>query len=350
MSGAKDAEEAQIVDRLVGTPLDAIDTVGRQALGGESGGAGIRDGVGGGEAAEPVADPVGVAGPEDDADAALDDGGEGGEEVAGVVAGGGELVVGRVGALGVGGLGADGARDGGLEQVAGVGGGRVGVVARLADVVDVEVVEGDAAVGRGGAEGPLDVAVAGVVGVLAGGVGARGGGAFGQERGAALGVGGGELRVLGRGDDGLVRVVVGEVDVGLLLDGGVVPAVVDAQGDEVDVVALDAPGFDGRVLGLEVGGELTPVVTAIALGEEPEGSVLVLGELCVEGLQQCPDVGGGGDGARDGVGSVGEPRADGLINVQHISVGVEAERIKRWRGSSIDEMAGSILLYRLHES
>ena len=137
---AKHPQEAEIVDALERAPFRAVDRVGCQRRGRERGRAGVRDRVGGREAAEPVADPVGVAGPQDDADAALDDGGEGGEEVAGVVARGGEFVVGGVGALGVGGLGADGAGDGGLEEVARVGGRGVRVVARFADVVHVEVV------------------------------------------------------------------------------------------------------------------------------------------------------------------------------------------------------------------
>lgn len=87
--GAKHPQEAQVVDRLDRAALLALDGVGGQGFGREGGGARVGDGVGGGEAAEPVADPVGVAGPEDDADAALDDGREGREEVAGVCVGGG---------------------------------------------------------------------------------------------------------------------------------------------------------------------------------------------------------------------------------------------------------------------
>ena len=147
MPGSKHPQEAEVVHRLERPPRRPVDGVGRQRRGREGGGAGVGDGVGGGEAAEPVADPVGVAGPHDDADAAFDDGGEGREEVAGVVARGGEFVVGGVGALGVGRFGADGARDRGLEEVAGVGGRWVGVVARFADVVDVKVVQCDTAVG-----------------------------------------------------------------------------------------------------------------------------------------------------------------------------------------------------------
>lgn len=159
----------------------------------------------------------------------MDDGGEGGEEVAGVVACAGEFLVGRVGAFGVGCFGADGRGDGGLEEVGGVGGWGVGVCAWFADVVDVEVVEGDAAVGGRSAEGAFDVVVAGVVGVFAGAVGARGGCAFGEEGAAGFGIGIGELGMLGGGDDGFVGVVVGEVDVGLFLDRGVIPTYISVS-------------------------------------------------------------------------------------------------------------------------
>lgn len=91
--GPKHPQEAQVVDRLDRAALLALDGVGGQGFGREGGGARVGDGVGGGEAAEPVADPVGVAGPEDDADAALDDGREGREEVAGVCVGGGEKLL-----------------------------------------------------------------------------------------------------------------------------------------------------------------------------------------------------------------------------------------------------------------
>ena len=126
--GPKHPQKAQIVDRLERAALGAVDRVRGQGLGRKGRGAGVGDCVGGREAAEPVADPVGVAGPDDDADAALDDGGEGGEEVAGVwgvlvrafvegeeiwltVARGGELVVGSVGTLGICCFGTDCTRD-----------------------------------------------------------------------------------------------------------------------------------------------------------------------------------------------------------------------------------------------
>ena len=82
--GPKHPQEAQVVDRLERAPLGAVDGIRGQGLGRKGRRAGVRDCVGGREAAEPVADEVGVAGPDDDADVALDDGREGGEEVAGV--------------------------------------------------------------------------------------------------------------------------------------------------------------------------------------------------------------------------------------------------------------------------
>lgn len=105
--------------------------------------------------------------------------------------------------------------------------------------------------------------------------------------------------MLGGCDDGFVGVVVGEVDVGLLLDRGVVPAVVDAEGYEVDVVAFYGASFDCCVLRFEVASKLGPVMSAVGFGEDAKVPRLVLGELGVEGLEQCPDVRGRGDGTGD---------------------------------------------------
>ncbi len=77
-------QKAKIIHRLKCPPLRAINRIGFQRCGIEGGRAGVGDGVGGGKTAKPVADPVGIAGPDDDADAGLDDGGELGEEGAGV--------------------------------------------------------------------------------------------------------------------------------------------------------------------------------------------------------------------------------------------------------------------------
>ena len=69
--------------------------------------------------------------------------------------------------------------------------------------------------------------------------------------------------MLGFGDDGLVGIVVGEIDVGLLLNGGVVPAVVDAQGYKIDIVTLHASGLDGRVLRFEVASKLRSIMSSV---------------------------------------------------------------------------------------
>ena len=77
-------QEAKIVHRLERPPLRAINRIWFQRCGIESGRASVGDSVGGGKTAKPVADPVGVAGPDDDLNAGLDYGGELGEEGAGV--------------------------------------------------------------------------------------------------------------------------------------------------------------------------------------------------------------------------------------------------------------------------
>ena len=86
MPGAKHPQKAQVIHALERTTFGAIDRIRLQRLGGKSLRASIGDRVCGVQPAEPIADPVGVAGPEDDADAGLDYCGEGGEEAAGVVA------------------------------------------------------------------------------------------------------------------------------------------------------------------------------------------------------------------------------------------------------------------------
>ena len=210
------------------------------------------DGVGDGLAAEPVADEICVAGPDDGLDATRgDDGGELGEEGAGVISRRGELVVDVIRAFLVGGLGADGFHDGGLFQVGGVSGWGVGVLRGFTDVVDVEVVGCFAAVGAGLGEGVLDLVGAGLVAALTVGVGAAGVALV--EGGAAVFVEGvHEVGGLGGRDEWFVGVVQGKVDVFGFLEGGVEPAVVDTKSDELDLFALDTAGRDGGVLGLDV--------------------------------------------------------------------------------------------------
>ena len=82
--GPKHSQEAQIVHRLERASLRALYRIRRQCLRSKSRGARVGDGVGGSQVAKPVAYPVRIAGPHDDANSTLNDGGEGREEVAGV--------------------------------------------------------------------------------------------------------------------------------------------------------------------------------------------------------------------------------------------------------------------------
>lgn len=65
MSGPKDPQKCKIVLLLKSSALFAVDAVWFQRLGMEGGGTGKFDGVGGRLVTEPVADEVGVAGPDD---------------------------------------------------------------------------------------------------------------------------------------------------------------------------------------------------------------------------------------------------------------------------------------------
>lgn len=67
------------------------------------------------------------------------------------------------------------------------------------------------------------------------------------------------------GDQGAIAIVVGEVDVGLLLDARVEPPIVNTEGNKIDFLTLDGAGLNALVLFLDVGGKLRTVVTAVGL-------------------------------------------------------------------------------------
>lgn len=232
-------------------------------------------------AAEPVTDEICVAGPDDGLDGSRgDDGGELGEEGARVIPRRGELVVDVIRAFLVGGFGADGFHDRGLFQVGGVGGGGVRVLRGFADVVDVEVVGGFAAVGAGLGEWVFDLVGAGLVAALTVGVGAAGVALV--EGGAAVFVEGvHEVGGLGCRDEWFVGVVQGEVDVFGFLEGGVEPAVVDTEGDELDLFALDTAGRNGRVLGFDVACKLHIMHTSAVIIPRPDPPIFM---TTLEGL------------------------------------------------------------------
>ena len=84
-------------------------------------------------------------------------------------------------------------------------------------------------------------------------------------------------------------------------------------------------------------------MSSIGFREDTEVATLVLRELCIEGLQQGPDIRGSSDGACDIVRSVGESSPYWLIDVKHIGVGVEAVWVERGSRCPIDKMARAVL-------
>ena len=146
------------------------------------------------------------------------------------------------------------------------------------------------------------------------------------------------------GDEGLVAVAVAVVDIGFLLKGGVEPAVVDSEGDEFDVLARYAAGCDGRILLLKVVCKLWAVMTAIGFREDAKVAVLVLRELCIEGLQELPDIGCSGHCGGHGIRTVAEADSNGLVDIQHVGVGVPAIWIQRWSRSAVHKVAWPVLL------
>ena len=199
-----------------------------------------------------------------------------------------KFIIRRIRTLLILGLRANRLHHGRILQIAHIRLRRIGIRARGAHIIDIEV--GDRS------ERSFDRAVANIIRVHAGGIGARDAATL-FERGQAVGViaigVGGSLR---RVDEGPVGIAEAVVDVGFVLQDGVEPAVVDAEGDERDFVPAGGARGDGGVLGFEVGGEFGAVVAAVGFGEDAEVAVFVLGELCVEGLEELPDEGGGGDG------------------------------------------------------
>jgi len=84
MPGPPHLQKRQIPHRLELPLLHAVNRVWRERRALERVLPGVLDCVCGREVAGPVADPVGVAGPDQDCDVGLNDGGEVGEEGAGV--------------------------------------------------------------------------------------------------------------------------------------------------------------------------------------------------------------------------------------------------------------------------
>ena len=90
--------------------------------------------------------------------------------------------------------------------------------------------------------------------------------------------------MLGGCDDRFVGIVVGEVYIGLILKGWVVPAVVDAECNQVDFLAGYGAFRDGGILRLEVIGKLRAIMSSIGFCEDSKVAVLILRELRIESL------------------------------------------------------------------
>ena len=88
-------------------------------------------------------------------------------------------------------------------------------------------------------------------------------------------------------------------------------------------------------------------MSAIRFCENTKVAVFVLGKLCVKSLQQSPHVGCSGDSAGDFVIAVRETGADGLIDVEHIGITVEAVGIEGRCIGTIHEMAWTFMIRRL---
>lgn len=93
------------------------------------------------------------------------------------------------------------------------------------------------------------------------------------------------------------------------------PAVVDTEGDEVDLLALDLARVDGGILLLKVECELWAVVASVRLGKDAKVPSFVLWELGIEGLQELPDSGSRGNGGGGIITAIAEAGADWLVNI-----------------------------------
>lgn len=84
------------------------------------------------------------------------------------------------------------------------------------------------------------------------------------------------------------------------------------NGHEVDLLAVNSSGINGRVLRLEVGRELGAVVTTVRLSPEAKVTALVVGERLVEVLEELPDVFRSTDSGGHGISAVAETGTNGL--------------------------------------
>lgn len=142
MASLVDPQKVQVSNRFELSIRRAIDSVLRQRGRLKLGAVGVVQVVDHQLGSIPVANPVQVAGPDEDVDAALHNLGQGLEERPSLVAGGNDLGIRAGRALAVGALSANGRHDGRVGQVVCVGLRGVGGLGAgwLSNIVDVEVV------------------------------------------------------------------------------------------------------------------------------------------------------------------------------------------------------------------
>jgi hypothetical protein len=96
---------------------------------------------------------------------------------------------------------------------------------------------------------------------------------------------------------------------------GINPAVVNTKSYKVDLLALDLSSIDSSVLLLKIKRKLRAIVTTVRFSEETKITVLILGKLGVESLEEIPDSGSCSKSGHSIVSAVAETGSNRLINV-----------------------------------
>ncbi|KAI6776693.1 hypothetical protein HG530_000638 [Fusarium avenaceum] len=105
-----------------------------------------------------------------------------------------------------------------------------------------------------------------------------------------------------------------------IFEGRVDPAVIDAQRNHVELVAVDIALVDFVILLEEVVGKFRAIVST-------------------EGLHELPDIRSCLRRGVDIFGTDAKARADGLVNVEHVCVFVPGVRVEAWLSVVVDEVA-----------
>lgn len=139
------------------------------------------------------------------------------------------------------------------------------------------------------------------------------------------------------------------------------------NGYKVDLLAINSPGINGRVLRFNVGGELGSVMTAVRLSKQTKVAALVVGERLIEVLKEGPNIFRSADGGGRTISSITETGTDGLrrhkiriftwsgpdwrasvetylIDVEHVGICVPRVLVQAWLVTSVNKVAGTMFL------